>query len=395
MIATTIATTSRSYLSQLCCLVALLCLAAAGCVTTPSPTSPGTLSGKSAPDVKEGSATSPGMKIPEGSVSEGKVLLADIVKDLKRQATVDPVDAARVVEIMPDDPQSWYAAGLVSYRSGDMTTAMERLTRSAALDPVNGLTLMTLGEVALTMGDLTKADRYFSMAYEASPTPESANRLAILRIEGGYLESARNTLSGILESYPDDVMTRNNLAVAHDMMGETSKGISLLEGEKITHRTLLHTRALLELKEGQPEKAAADLESGFEDGGKAETWILLGATDLQKGEVASASDKFRKAIDTSPTSYEGYLNLGLSLRRQGLFADAEKTYLEGIASAPHPDLHLNLGILYELYRGDNIHALEHYRSYLEAGGGASARVEGWVKYLEGVISIQEPGAGSQ
>jgi tetratricopeptide (TPR) repeat protein len=357
------------------------------------------VSGKPVPDVKGGSAAydplSGDLVFPGGSVNEGTALLADIMKDLELETTVDPVDAARVVEIMPANPKGWYAAGLVSYRSGDMTTAMERLTRSAALDPVNSLTLMTLGEAALTMGDLTKADRYFSIAHKASPTPESANRLAMLRIEGGYLESARNTLSETLESYPDDVMTRNNLAVAHDMMGETSKGISLLEGEKITDRTLLHTRALLKLKEGHPKKAAADLESGFEDGGKVETWILLGATDLQQGEVASASDKFRKAIAISPSRYEGYLDLGLSLRRQGLFADAEKTYLEGIASAPHPDLHLNLGILYELYRGDKLKALEHYRSYLTAGGGASARVEGWVKYLEGVISFQESGASSQ
>ena len=99
--------------------------------------------------------------------------------------------------------------------------------------------------------------------------------------------------------------------------------------------------------------------------------------------------KFRKAIEAAPDKHEGYLNLGLSLRRQGLFTEAEKIYLQGIEAAPHPDLHLNLGVLYELYRGDNMKALHHYRSYLETGGGASDRVEGWVQYLEGVTASQK------
>lgn len=375
---------NRSYLVHLCSLCALAIFATTGCVTTPPPEGPTTVTRKPTPDVKGGATASQRKSATDNSASEGSILLTGILDDLQKGAVVDSADAARVIQIMPASPRSWFAAGLVSSRAGDMTMAMERLTRSAALDPVNPLTLMTLGETALAMGDLTKADRYLSIAHEASPTPESANRLALLRIDGGYLESAREALSQTLESYPDDQMTRNNLAVALDMMGDTAGGVALLEDESINDQALLHTRALLQLKEGQPEKAATDLESGFGDGGKTETWLLLGATALQQGDVTSAADKFRKAIDTSGDRHQGYLNLGLTQRRQGLFADAEKTYLDGIESAPHPDLHLNLGILYELYRGDNTKALEHYRKYLEAGGGATSRVEGWVKYLEGV-----------
>jgi tetratricopeptide (TPR) repeat protein len=183
-------------------------------------------------------------------------------------------------------------------------------------------------------------------------------------------------------------MTRNNLAVALDMMGASSDGITLLGEVNLTDPALLHTRALLELKEGRPKRASKDLEISFADGGRAETWLLLGATDLQQGKVALAADKFKKAIETSPSRHEGYLNLGLAQRRRGMFADAEKTYLDGITAAPHPDLHLNLGVLYELYRGDNIRALQHYRSYLGGGGAASSRVEGWVDYLEGVLENQ-------
>ncbi len=369
----------------LCCIFSL---AAAGCVTTPPPTGSAAVSQKRAPGIKNGPDTSPGQKVSAAAVRKGTVLLAQIMKTLHEERVVDPEDATRVIELLPETPESWLAAGLTSFRAGELTVAMERLTRSAALDPVNPVTLMALGETAIGTGELAKADRYFSLAHEASPTPESANRLALLRIEGGYLESAKRILQETLSTYPDDRMTRNNLAAALDMMGASSDGITLLTEERLTDPALLHTRALLELKEGRPERAAKDLEKGFSDGSRAETWLLLGATDLQRGEVALAADKFTKAIETSPSRYEGYLNLGLAQRRRGMFADAEKTYLDGITAAPHPDLHLNLGVLYELYRGDNIRAIQHYRSYLDGGGAASSRVEGWVEYLEGIVENQ-------
>ncbi|MDT8395774.1 MAG: tetratricopeptide repeat protein [bacterium] len=369
-------------LTLLCCLASL---ASAGCATTPPPTGSTAMSGKPGPAMKGGPAVSPAVKVHAG---EGTVLLARITKTLHEEAVVDPVDAARVVELLPEDPGSWLAAGLASFRAGDLTAAMERLTRSAALDPVNPVTLMALGETAIEIGDLTRADHYFSIAHEASPTIQSANRLALLRIEGGYLESARDILQETLSAYPGDLMTRNNLAVALDMMGTTSVGINILAGDELADPRLLRTRALLELKEGHPDEATMDLETVFEAGSPDGEWLLKGTADLQQGRLVQAEDKFRSAIVDQPSGHGGYLNLGLTLRRQGRFADAERTYLEGIQAAPDPDLHLNLGVLYELYRGDNIKALEHYRRYIESGGAASSRVEGWVKYLEGVISNQ-------
>ena len=55
---------------------------------------------------------------------------------------VDPQDAVRVVQLLPENPTSWLAAGVALYRAGDPANAMERLIRSASLDPGNSLKLL-------------------------------------------------------------------------------------------------------------------------------------------------------------------------------------------------------------------------------------------------------------
>ncbi|MDF1527101.1 MAG: tetratricopeptide repeat protein [bacterium] len=366
----------------LCC---LLTLTGAGCVTTSSTRHLTDQSDKPGPAVNEDHAVSSVPTVSREPASEGTILLAGITESLHLNQVVAPQDAVRVVQLLPEDPTSWLAAGIASYRAGDLSNAMERLTRSASLDPGNPITLLALGETAVMTGDLTKADQYFSTAHELSPSTQSANRLALLRIRDGHLESANEILTKALADDPRDIMTRNNLAIALDMMGTTSKGIDILALNEIEDPQLLRTSALLQLKEGHPDRALADLEAGLESIGSAEEWLLRGTADLQQGKLPEAEDKFRSAIVAQPSGYEGYLNLGLTLRRQGKFTEAEKTYQDGLARATHPDLHLNLGVLYELYRGEPALAIEQYRQYIKLEGPASERINGWVEFLEGIL----------
>ena len=78
----------------LCCLISL---AVAGCVTTPPPTGSAAVSEKSAPAIKDGPVTSPGSEVLTAAVSEGTVLLAQVMKTLHEERVVEPEDAARVM----------------------------------------------------------------------------------------------------------------------------------------------------------------------------------------------------------------------------------------------------------------------------------------------------------
>jgi len=298
---------------------------------------------------------------------------------------VDLKQAERLIERVPDSSYGRFLAGLIYLHHKDIDSAKIQFIRSSELDPGSDHALSALGNIALEAGDLTGADLYYSKAHQAAATPATANRLALLRIGGGYLESAKEILSKSLADYPGDIPTLNNLAIALDMMGKTSEGINILAGDEIADPQLLRTRALLQMKEGRPDQAVQDLETGFEAGGSGGEWLLLGTADLQRGRLTAAEDKFRSAIVAQPSDYEGYLNLGLTLRRLGNFTEAEEIYQQGLATASHPNLHLNLGVLYELYRGKPSLALEQYKKYLELEGPASDRVRGWVEYLEGVV----------
>jgi Flp pilus assembly protein TadD len=312
--------------------------------------------------------------------------MSSIKKALDAGRSVEPEQAGRLIELVPDSSYGRFLAGSVYLRNMDIDNARKQFIRSSELDPASDRALSVLGDIALKDGDLTGADLYYSKAHEAAPNPVTANRLALLRIRGGYLESAKEILAKTLTDNPADIMTRNNLAIAMDMLGTTSEGINILTRDEMTDPRILRTMALLQLKEGHPERAAIDLKTVFEAGSSEGDWLLMGTADLQQGKLSTAEDKFRSAIVGQPSGYEGYLNLGLTLRRQGRFTEAQKIYQEGLVSASHPDLHLNLGVLYELYRGEPALALEQYRKYLELEGAASDRVRNWVEYLEGVVA---------
>lgn len=357
-----------------------------GCATAPGPGTGREPASPSAADQRQAPSSLEKRSGKDISADrEGRLLISSLKGALDTGRRVDPEQAERLIELVPANSYGRFLAGSIYLRNGDIDNAKKQFLRSSELDPANDHALVALGDIALKAGDLTGADQYYSKAHEAAATPVSANTLALLRIRGGYLESAKEILAKALADDPEDVMTRNNLAIALDMMGTTSEGINILAGDEVADPRLLRTRALLQLKEGRPDRAATDLEAGFEAGGSVGEWLLMGAADLQQGKLSAAQDKFRSAIVEEPSGYEGYLNLGLTLRRQGKFTEAENIYREGLTRVSHPDLHLNLGVLYELYRGEPSLALEQYRQYLKLEGPASDRVRSWVEYLEGVL----------
>jgi len=359
-----------------------------GCSTAPDP---GVNKGRVSPSLLKTdqpqvpSSTEKRSEVDLSYNREGYLLMSRLKRTLDTGRGVEPEQADRLIELMPESSYGRFLAGTIYLRNGDIDNAKKQFIRSSELDPANDHALSALGSIAVEAGDLTGADLYYSKAHEAAATPITANRLALLRIRGGYLESAREILAKALADDPNDFMTRNNFAIALDMMGTTSEGINILAGDDIVEPQLLRTRALLQLKEGRPYRAAMDLKTGFAAEGSGGEWLLMGTADLQQGKLSAAEDKFRSAISAQPSGFEGYINLGLTLRRQGRFTEAEMIYQEGLVKVSHPDLHLNLGVLYELYRGEPTLALEQYKQYLELGGPASDRVQGWVEYLEGVV----------
>lgn len=366
--------------------VSLLSLLAWGCAT------PGEKAAQSPTRATIPPTAVDGVKTVETVVSEGaEKILARIEKAVSHRGQPAPIpstaEMTALTEVLPNHPYPWVMLGLAALEEGKDPAADRAFERALELDPHNPTALLGLGDLATGKGNESAAEKNYAMAFEYSGNIQAAERLSFVRIKSGRPDNAIPVLRPVFDKERSDETVRNNLAVALDLTGLSSEALDVLGHDDYSNPTLFDTRAKIELKEGRPDLAEVDLERilGMGPGGP-ESILLLGILNLQTGNLPVAEENFRKFIELAPRSPDGYLNLGLTLRRRGRFRDAESVYEDGINATDDPDLHLNLGILYELYLGSPENALLHYKKFAGSGRGGAERVQGWIDYLAGVTS---------
>lgn len=145
---------------------------------------------------------------------------------------------------------------------------------------------------------------------------------------------------------------------------------------------LVATLALL--RDGKLRQAEANLEEIVKVRPDiAEAQLNLGWVRQRLDRHAEAIPAFEAGLRLRPADARALNLLAISQRESGRFADAEASYLRGLAAAPEADrLHLNLGILYELYLKRPRDALTHYRRYQALQKMPDARVGAWIALLE-------------
>jgi tetratricopeptide (TPR) repeat protein len=138
------------------------------------------------------------------------------------------------------------------------------------------------------------------------------------------------------------------------------------------------------LKAGNYRQAEANLEEIIKVRPDIpEAHFNLGWARQKLDRHADAVKAFEAGLKLRVDDVEATNLLGVSLRETGRFAEAEAVYLRGLALAPNMDrLHLNLGILYELYLKRPAQALESYRRYQALQKVPDAKVAGWIALLE-------------
>ncbi|MEM9254716.1 MAG: tetratricopeptide repeat protein [Pseudomonadota bacterium] len=118
--------------------------------------------------------------------------------------------------------------------------------------------------------------------------------------------------------------------------------------------------------------------------GTYDQWVVnsfVALAELAPGRYAR--EEMTDSDRQYPELVRSYNVEALKLRQQGHFEAAEQVWLASLVEfEPHPATHRNLGILYDLYRGDAARALRHYRRYLALTAEGDRRVAGWVADLE-------------
>lgn len=132
----------------------------------------------------------------------------------------------------------------------------------------------------------------------------------------------------------------------------------------------------------------ADAERGFRD--VAARYPELGGAHANLGLILRNAGKLddsvaalERAVKASPRQPVFFNQLGVSYRHKGQFAKAREAYESALALEPnYADAHLNLGVLLDVYLGDNALALIHYERYLALSPGGDAAVGKWVADLK-------------
>ena len=112
-------------------------------------------------------------------------------------------------------------------------------------------------------------------------------------------------------------------------------------------------------------------------------WLNLAYLYRETDRINLAENTYKKAIEINPRNIGAYNELAILFREQGRFIESETTYKKALSIwNAHPDTHLNLAILYDLYMGRMDDALHHYRQYQLVQSEEDHKVKTWIADLQ-------------
>jgi tetratricopeptide (TPR) repeat protein len=118
--------------------------------------------------------------------------------------------------------------------------------------------------------------------------------------------------------------------------------------------------------------------------------VNLGLVYQALNQPGEAEAVLQRALEINPKNLDAYNQLALLKRQQGDFDSAERLYLQALEVWPfHAPSHRNLGILYDLYRGEWEQALLHYRAYQQLQEEPEMEMTGWIIDLERRIDSRQ------
>jgi len=121
-------------------------------------------------------------------------------------------------------------------------------------------------------------------------------------------------------------------------------------------------------------------------------YVNLAIIFAGRGDDKAVEDSLTDALILDPRHAVALNHLGMLLRRQGKFFEAESAYLKAVTVSPDYALaHYNLGVLNDLYLQRLGAALQHYERYQEIAG-EDKQVNIWIADLKRRIGSTQTSA---
>ncbi len=117
--------------------------------------------------------------------------------------------------------------------------------------------------------------------------------------------------------------------------------------------------------------------------------VNLAIIFASRGDDQAVEGSLTDALILDPNHPVALNQLGMLLRRQGKFPEAESAYMKAVTASPDYALaHYNLGVLNDLYLQRLDAALQHYERYQEIAGEDS-QVTKWIVDLKRRIGVAQ------
>lgn len=137
------------------------------------------------------------------------------------------------------------------------------------------------------------------------------------------------------------------------------------------------------------------VDAEFKDNAKIRSMLSDAKRAEDAGDIELAKSIYEAMMDSGAKASRSLNHYAIFLRKQLEIDQAENVYLRALKYSPRDaTTHYNLGILYELYRGDFSKAKQHYESYQANAEEADPAVKNWIVDLERRIASGESGGES-
>jgi tetratricopeptide (TPR) repeat protein len=127
--------------------------------------------------------------------------------------------------------------------------------------------------------------------------------------------------------------------------------------------------AMESFSNGEFDKALVELQVLIDDpdfiaAPNTSVWVLRGDIHRVKGDKKKAIIDYQQALELAESNYQAHNRLGLIYRDQGNFDLAKVHYSKAIDAWPgNAASYRNRGILFDLYLGEKLAAVEDYKIY--------------------------------
>ena len=169
-------------------------------------------------------------------------------------------------KLFPNDARAFNNLATLAYQRGDYSAAKSYADKALAIDSKNADAKANLGLIALTEGDVAKAENLISQASGASNIQEALGNLHIA--QGKYAQAEQELAN----------TNSNTAALAQILNKNYSAAASTLSNIKNPDATTDYLKAILSARQGNTTDAASALRNAIS---KDPVWAKYAAQDLE------------------------------------------------------------------------------------------------------------------